>query len=44
VAIRYGMFLSTVADFLIVAFTVFMMVRLVNRLSRLRAPSVLPAT
>jgi len=36
VAIRYGLFINTCIDFLIVAFTVFMMVRLVNRLSRLR--------
>jgi len=37
VAIRYGLFINTAIDFLIVAFTVFMMVRLVNRLSQMRA-------
>ena len=37
VAIRYGLFLSTLIDFLIVAFTVFLMVRMVNRLSQMRA-------
>ncbi len=37
VTVRYGLFINTCIDFLIVAFTVFMMVRLVNRLSRLRA-------
>jgi large conductance mechanosensitive channel len=37
VAVRYGLFINTVIDFLIVAFTVFMMVRLVNRLGQLRS-------
>lgn len=31
VVLRYGMFLQTVVDFLIVAFTVFMLVRVINR-------------
>lgn len=31
VALRYGSFISTVIDFLIVGFTVFMMVKLMNR-------------
>ena len=37
VAIRYGLFLNTVTDFLIVAFTIFLMVRSINRLAKLRA-------
>ena len=37
VAVRYGLFLNTVIDFLIVAFTIFMVVRTLNRLTRLRA-------
>lgn len=36
VAVRYGLFLNTVIDFLIVAFTIFMVVKMLNRLSRLR--------
>lgn len=36
VAIRYGLFLNTVIDFLIVAFTIFVMIRSINRLSKLR--------
>ena len=40
VAIRYGLFLNTMIDFLIVAFTIFMVVRSVNRLSKLRLAPV----
>jgi len=36
VAVRYGLFINTVIDFLIVAFTIFMVIRTVNRLSQLR--------
>jgi large conductance mechanosensitive channel len=43
VAIRYGLFINTAIDFLIVAFTVFMMVRLVNQLGKLRAAPTTPA-
>jgi large conductance mechanosensitive channel len=39
VAIRYGQFINTTIDFLIVAFTVFMMVRLVNHLAKMRTPA-----
>ena len=39
VAISYGVFLNTAIDFVIVAFAVFMMVRLVNRYAR-TAPAV----
>jgi large conductance mechanosensitive channel len=42
VAVRYGLFINTCIDFLIVAFTVFMMVRLVNQLGRLRAAPAAP--
>jgi large conductance mechanosensitive channel len=36
VAVHYGLFINTVLEFLIVAFTVFMVVKFVNRLTRLR--------
>lgn len=36
VAIRYGMFINTAIEFLIVAFSVFMIVKFMNRLIRLR--------
>ncbi len=36
VAIRYGMFINTVIEFLIVAFTVFVMIKFLNRLVRKR--------
>ncbi len=36
VAIRYGMFINTVIEFLIVAFSVFMIVKFMNRLIRKR--------
>lgn len=42
VAIRYGVFLQTLIDFVIVAFAVFMVVRLINRLRKKEA--VAPAT
>jgi large conductance mechanosensitive channel len=41
VAIHYGLFVNTVIEFLIVAFTVFMVVKFVNRLGQLR--QLLPA-
>jgi len=40
VAIRYGLFLNTLIDFLIVAFTIFMVIRTINHLGRLRAKPV----
>ncbi len=43
VSVRYGLFINTCIDFLIVAFTVFMMVRLVNRLTSLRGAPAAPA-
>ncbi|HQG49072.1 MAG TPA: MscL family protein, partial [Sedimentisphaerales bacterium] len=36
VAVRYGLFINTVIGFLIVAFTIFMVIRIINRLSHLR--------
>lgn len=42
VVIRYGVFLQTIVDFVIVAFAVFIVVRLINRLRRKEA--VAPAT
>jgi large conductance mechanosensitive channel len=39
VAIRYGAFINTVIDFLIVAFAIFMVVKLMNRLKRPEAPA-----
>lgn len=39
VAIRYGLFINTVIDFLIVAFTIFMVIRTINRLANLRKPA-----
>lgn len=38
VAIRYGQFVNTVLDFLIVAFAVFLLVRQINRMKRQEAP------
>ena len=34
VAIRYGMFINTVVDFLIVAFVIFLVVRQINRMKK----------
>ena len=39
VAISYGLFINTCIDFLIVAFTIFLVVRTVNRLSKMREPA-----
>lgn len=36
VAVRYGMFISTVIDFAILAFTVFLMVKFLNRMVKAR--------
>lgn len=38
VAVRYGLFINTVIDFLIVAFTIFLVIRTINRLANLRKP------
>jgi large conductance mechanosensitive channel len=36
VSIRYGLFINTVIDFLIVALTIFLVIRTLNRLMRMR--------
>jgi large conductance mechanosensitive channel len=38
VAMKYGLFINAVIEFLIIAFTVFMVVRIMNRLMTLRIP------
>jgi len=45
VTIRYGAFVQSVIDFLIVAFAIFLVVKLINRLKRKEAaaPAVPPA-
>lgn len=43
VAIRYGLFINTAIDFLIVAFTIFMVLKMINRISQVRI-AVAPAT
>lgn len=43
VALRYGLFINTVIDFLIVAFTIFMVIKVLNRLARARQTSASPA-
>jgi large conductance mechanosensitive channel len=40
VAVRYGQFISTVVDFLIVAVTIFMVLRVFNRLAQMRPPLI----
>jgi large conductance mechanosensitive channel len=40
VTINYGLFLSTVIDFLIVAFVIFMMIRQINKLKKQPEPAV----
>ena len=42
--LNYGLFLSSVVDFLIVAFAVFLVVRQVNRLTRKPEPAAAPTT
>jgi large conductance mechanosensitive channel len=42
VALRYGVFLQTIFDFLIVASSVFLMVKLVNRIRRENEPPASP--
>jgi large conductance mechanosensitive channel len=38
VAVRYGLFFNNIIDFLIIAFTIFMVIRTINRLSQIRSP------
>lgn len=44
IAIRYGLFINTIFDFLIVAFAIFLVVKAVNRMRRKQAaaPEVIP--
>jgi large conductance mechanosensitive channel len=42
VTVNYGLFLQSIFDFLIVAFVIFMMVRLINRLKRQEVPPPAP--
>ena len=44
VAVKYGLFLNTIISFVIVAFSVFLLVRGINRLRREEAPKVEPVT
>ena len=44
VAIQYGAFINTVIQFMIVAFVIFLMVKLVNKLRREQAAAPAPAT
>ena len=39
VAVHYGLFINTMIDFLIVAFTIFMVIKTINRLSQIRKAS-----
>ena len=43
VAVRYGMFIQTIIDFLIIAFVVFMIVRTYNRLTEKKKKEEAPA-
>ena len=36
VTVKYGLFINNVIDFLIVAFTIFMVIRTINRLAQMR--------
>jgi large conductance mechanosensitive channel len=42
VAINYGMFAQTIIDFLIIAFCVFLLVKVVNRLKKAEPPAAPP--
>jgi large conductance mechanosensitive channel len=44
VTIRYGLFLNTIVDFLIVAFAIFLLIRQVNKLTAKPAPAAAPTT
>ena len=43
VTLRYGLFINTVIDFLIVAFTIFVVIKAVNRLTRMSQAPTKPA-
>ncbi len=44
VTLNYGVFVNTVIEFLIVAFAVFLLIRMVNRWTRKPAPAAAPTT
>lgn len=44
VAINYGMFLSTIIDFLLIAFVVFLLIKAINSLKRTDANATAPTT
>jgi large conductance mechanosensitive channel len=45
VLLRYGVFLNTLIDFIIVAFSIFMLIRMMNKLRRKEeAPPTVPST
>ena len=43
ITLKYGMFINTVLDFIIVAFAIFMLIKQINRLKK-EAPPIEPAT
>lgn len=43
VTLRYGLFINTVIDFMIVAFTIFMVIKALNRVTRIRQAPAKPA-
>ena len=44
VTIRYGLFMNTIVDFLIVAFAIFLLIRQVNKFTAKPAPAAAPTT
>lgn len=42
--INYGLFITTIVDFIIMAFVIFFMIRQINRLKRETAPIAVPET
>jgi large conductance mechanosensitive channel len=44
VTIKYGLFINNIIDFLIVAFTIFMVIRMINHLGKMRMPFGRPET
>ena len=43
VAVQYGMFINTMIQFIIIAFAIFLMVKVINRLSRKQEEAAVPA-
>jgi large conductance mechanosensitive channel len=44
VTIRYGLFMNTIVDFLIVAFAIFLLIRQLNKFTAKPAPAAAPTT